>query len=197
MALADILERLAADAAEESARIARDAEERAEAVLAHARADAARTSADALERAKREATTRAQTLRATARLAARDRALAKRGELIEEALDGVVAALAALPDDAYASFVAGSVADVARGGETVLVADADRERLAGRLRDALSAAAPDLELTWSDEPAPVERGVFLRGERVSVDLSIDAVVASRRDDLAMTVARTLFGEREK
>lgn len=196
MALADILTRLASDAAEESAEIARQAEERAEAMLAAARADAARASADALERAKREATAEAQTLRATARLAARDTALAARGELVAEVLDGVADALAALPDDEYAAFFARAVADAARGGETVLVAPADRERLAQRLRAALSAQAPSLALEFSDEPAPIERGVYLRGERVSVDLSVDAVVAARRDELAMKVAAILFGERE-
>ncbi|MCX8006835.1 MAG: V-type ATP synthase subunit E family protein [Coriobacteriia bacterium] len=196
MALADILEQIASDA---------EAEVRA--ILAQAEAEAAELRRDAEERARAraerivaetqaEARREADALLAAARLRARDEALAAKQALISEALERVAAGLAALEPDRYARFIAQRVVRAARGGEELLVAEADRERLAG-LEAALMEAAREagregLVLRPSDDPAPVEHGVVLRGTRDSVDLSVAGLIDAERDRLVERLACALF-----
>lgn len=192
MALDDILERIASDATAEAAAIVGDAERRAEETLAAARERSARDSERALDRARALAEAEAGQVRAIARLTARDAELVARNRLVEQALGEVERGLAALSADRYTAFVAERIADAARGGERVLVASADLERLAG-LEKAVAEIAPGLSLQWGGE-VDVDHGVVLVGERVRADLSVAATVAARRDELAALIAETLFGK---
>jgi len=195
VALADIIKRIDGDASAEAAAVVADARAQADALLASAREETERERAATLARAEHDAAAEAETVRASARLAARDRALAARQELVDEVLAEAHRAIVALNDDAYAALLARRIAAVARGGERVLVAGSDAVRLESRLRDALDRlGAPALE--WPSRPAPVDHGVVLLGDRVSVDLSIDALIDERRDELAMIAAEKLFGGAE-
>jgi vacuolar-type H+-ATPase subunit E/Vma4 len=164
-------------------------------VVCAAREEAESARGRTLERAARDARTEAERIRATARLDARDRALAEKGALVERVLASARDALAAMPDDAYADLLARRIAAAARGGERILVAARDVPRLAERLPAAIArAGGRDLHLVWSSEVAQIEHGVVLAGDRVRYDLSIDAVIQERRDELAMRAAEVLFGE---
>ena len=197
MALADIVKHIADDAASEGALLVAHAQERAENLIAEARAEAERARAKTLERAARDAEAEAETLRASARLGARDRALATKGVLVDRVLAQARDAILALGDDEYAELLARRVARTACGGERVLMAPADVARLASQLPVAVArVTGGDLRLTWASELAPIEHGVVLRGDRVSVDLSVDAAIEERRDELVMIAAERLFGEAE-
>ncbi len=194
MALADIINRIDGDADSEGAKIVLLAEESAADVRAHAQARADQLAAARITRAERESDSEAQTLRAGARLAARDGALSAKRELLDEALETTVEALVALPDDAYAHFLGERLGREARGGETVQIAAADKARLASALPAAIRTAAPGLELTYSDEPAPgIEHGALLVADRSREDFSIATIVAERREELSMLLSRILFG----
>jgi len=193
VALVDIISRIESDAKSEGEAIMSAAEEAAEHLVSKARKDASHLSQQRIARAEREAAAEAATVRAGARLAARDTALAERRVLIEETLAGCVAALVGMPDDRYAQFLGERIARSARGGETLRIAAADRDRLASALPAAIAAAAPGLELTYSDAPADgIEHGVTLLADRSSEDFSIAGIVAERREELSMTVSRVLF-----
>lgn len=193
MALADIIARIDADAASEAADIVALAEEQAESMLAEVRAEAERSRERALVRARAEAASEADTVRASARLAARDRELAARGEMVQRALAEVERAIAALPADVYAAFLARRIVAAASGGERVQLAATDAA-LAPKVRAAVEKAAPGLALVWDDEPAGVDRGAVLVGDRVRADLSVSAAVAERRDELSMSIARALAAQ---
>lgn len=195
MALNDIVERIEGDAKTEAEALIAEAERRAAEIVSEARARAEREHARTVERARAASAAESDTLRANARLAARDRELASRNEIVSRALAEVERALAELPDDRYAAFMAARIVDAAHGGERVLVAKADRERLAG-LADRVAAVARDLTLEWTDEPASVERGVVLEGDRVRAELSLASAVAERRSELEAVVSETLFGTRD-
>jgi V/A-type H+-transporting ATPase subunit E len=193
MALADIVQRIGNDAATEAEEVVAAAKAQADALLTAARVDARQSSAATLDAARREADAEAETTRASARLAARNSGLAAKRELIDQTLGQARDAIAQLPDADYAAFLAARIARAARGGERVLIAPADVARLANRLPEAVAAVGGP-RLYWATELAPVERGVVLRGDRVSVDLSIGAIVDEQRDTLAMTAADRLFGK---
>lgn len=201
MALADILERIAADARTEADTIVREAEAAAEATLAQAHAEAETTAEEIARASAATASSEAETVTAAARLAARDRALAARRELVERVLRDSVDALVGLSDDAYAAFLARGVVAAARGGERVLIAPADAVRLAGRLHAALRQLAGEagngLDLTFGEEPADgIEHGVLLEGHRVRIEVSPASALAARREELTMLASKTLFPEGE-
>ncbi|MBA4370000.1 MAG: hypothetical protein C0418_00265 [Coriobacteriaceae bacterium] len=193
MAIADILGRIGTDAEGEAATIMADAERETQRVVAEARAEADRDAVLVVERAAVRAAADADTMRATARLRARDRLLAVRREFVDRALTEVETAMVALPDERYAALLAAAAVRAARGGETVRVAAADAAR-ASAIRGAVERAAPDLVLEWSGEPADVDRGVVLAGDRVRAEVSAASLVEERREDLALIVAQVLFGE---
>lgn len=191
MAIDDIVRRIAEDAENEAASLLAEAEEEAAAVRAEATARAHAAAAHLLAHGSTLAEREAETIVAGARLSARDGMLAARHELDAEVLTRAEQALLALADADYAALIARGIASVARGGETVLVAEADAERLRSNLAAALSAAgAPALPIGGT---APIERGVVLEGDRVRVEVSPASIIAARRADLFAMTDRELFG----
>lgn len=193
MALSDIIAKIESDAAAEAARIVSTAEKRAEGIRAAAREKADAYTAEVLAAAKTVAKRESDTVVVNARLRGRDDLVAARRQLVEEALAGAAEAIASLPDDRYAAFLAARIASMARGGETLSFGklDAAREKA---VRAELSRVAPELDLAASAEAAPFDRGALLTGDRVRADLSLQALVEARRDELEMAVAAVLFGE---
>lgn len=196
MALQDILDRIEREAVEEAMRLEADAADEAGRAVAEAEERAAEIRRTLVERARAEAVVAADTLRANARLAVRDDGLrAKRG-LAERALADARARLASMPDGEYVALLAARIVGVAQGGETVRAGSADAVRLRGALPEAVTAAAGrDLGLTYADEAGDFERGVVLEGDRMRVDLTLEAMVAERAEELVGEAARVLFGER--
>lgn len=196
MALSDILERIAADAAAEAGEIRAAAEADAELIRSRAAEHAADVTARIARDGASDAAREAQTIAAAARLTSRDEGLSAKGALIDRALEKLEAAVAGLPSSEYTAFLARQIVESARGDERVLVAAADREKLAG-LKSAVTALAAKqgrtLALTYPGDPAPVAHGVVLAGERDSVDLSVAGIIGAQREQLTMRLASALFG----
>lgn len=195
MALADILSRIECDAAEEAARIERAAQAKGEELIAESTANAEAEAARIVAAATRDAQAEASTLLAAARLEARDRALAEKRSVVAEALEGVAAAIAALPAEQYARFLGGAIAAQARTGDVVALAASDLHHLEA-IRETVHAVAPGLSLTWSDEPAQIDRGALVIGGRTRAEITPQAIVAERRDQLEVIVSARLFEPRE-
>jgi len=192
VALADILRRIEEDAEAEAAAILREAEEAAAAVRAQAQERARLRTEQVVARTKAEAEAAARTRLATARLAARDNALAAKRHLVERVLAEVVAHLEELPADEYAAFIARQVAQVARGGEALSIGQEDHMRLSARIAPALAAAGAQVSVRGTT--AALDRGVLIEGDRVRVEVSARALVASRKERLVEVVSRALFGD---
>lgn len=191
MAIADIISRIEDDAQAEASAIVAAAQERADAALAAARTAAERDAARIKARGAEAAHVEAQTLRANARLAARDALLGVRKELAERVLAGVREALETLPDDEYAAFIAQETARVAIPGQRIRVATADAARLAelGSL-----VAAHGIEMAVEGEATDLERGVRVEGDGVRVEASPAAYVAEHHGDMLQIAVRELFSE---
>lgn len=193
MAIIDIIERIEADAAAEAGAIVEAAEAEAARLLADAEATLAAEREEALATVGREAAEEAGMLLANARLVARDALLVEKRALVERVLERARESLEALPDAQYLEFIAAGVREAATGGETLAVAPADTRRLGGL---ATRLAELGVRVTPASEPAPLERGVLLTGDRVRVEVSPAATIAGRRDELLLTAARELFGRKE-
>jgi len=190
VALSDIIARIEADAQAEADRIVAEATQRAEQIEAAARAGAERETAKTLAAARATARIDAETIVVKARLAARDAAVARRRELVDRALEATVDAIAGLPDEQYVAWLAARVVDAATGGETLRVGSADTAHEQA-LRREIERIAPSLQLADSAQPAPFARGALLEGRRVRADLSLETLVADRRDALELVVAVVL------
>ncbi len=197
MALSDIIERIARDAALEADAILASATAEADRLVAAAEAEATDAATKAEHLSARQAEQSAETVLAGARLHARDAQVAARGELIGRALASLEERIIGLPDDAYTAFIARAVLDAATGTEALRVAAADRTRLAG-LEAAVTAmareAGRDMALRFETEPATAVNGVVLLGDRSANDLSVSGLIAARRESLVMRFAELLFVE---
>lgn len=192
MAIDDIVARIASDAESEAAALFDAARADAERIVEAARDRAETRAARALARARTEAERDASTLLAGARLSSRDALLTARNASGADALARVEAALLALPDKAYAAVLARAIAPVAAPGSVLMLGTDDAVRLRTTLPDALRAVG--VEVSVSDVPADVARGVVIGGDRVRVEVSPAAIVAARREELAADIDRGLFGQ---
>lgn len=191
MAIADIISRIENDAQAEAAAIVAAAEERADSLVAAARAEAEREAARIKAHEAEVARVQAETLLANARLTARDALLGAKRDLAERALATARETLEALPDDEYAAFIAREIARAAVPGQRAQIASADADRLAG-LDSLVVLHGIDVEI---DGIAPdLARGVRLEGDGVMVEVSPAAYMAEHHDDLLHVAVRGLFQE---
>lgn len=194
MALTDIIRRIGADTEAEAGAIIVAAQTEADRLRAAAERAAAERAHVELERVEHEAAEEAQTLIAAARLRGRDRILAEKRGFLDRVLRDAIARVEALPDDAYAALLAREVAAVARGGEHLEVGTLDADRLAKTLPVALEAAGVGT-VTVTGSPS-LERGVLVRGNRMTVEVSAASIAHARRGELEAVAASTLFGKAE-
>lgn len=193
MALADIINKIEADGQSEADRVLAAASERAAEIVAAAESAARANDESATVATQVETAREVSRIVVSAKLAARDGALARRHELVDEVLAATGDALAALSDADYATFLARRIIDVAHGGETILVGSDDSQRV-DAIVEALRMLAPGLTVAFSEAPAGFDRGVLIEGDRVRADLSLTTLVQERRDDLELTIASVLFSE---
>ncbi len=196
MALADILQRIAADSREEANALLAQGEAEAERTLHDAQVAAERLKQETLKTEVEAAEMEAATRLASARLRARDRAVAERRALVERVLTLVRERMTALPDAEYAKLLARGVSAVARGGEKVLIGGDDASRLRSGLAEALAACGVS-GVTVSDEPADVAQGVVVIGDRVRAEVSPAAMIEARREEITLSIAEILFGEKDE
>ncbi|HSW41083.1 MAG TPA: V-type ATP synthase subunit E family protein [Patescibacteria group bacterium] len=192
MALAEIVNRISEDARQEAGDVVRAAERSADDLRQEARVRAARASEQLIARGRAEAEAEAKTRLARARLADRDRRLAVKRDLVQRVLQGAVARLEALPDEEYAALLAREVKRAARGGERLVLGEADHPRLAPHLPAALAREQVGIEVAAST--GEIEAGVLLLGERTRVEISARVLVESRADRLTTVASAFLFGE---
>jgi vacuolar-type H+-ATPase subunit E/Vma4 len=191
VALADIINRIEADAAAEAAQLLSDADARAFEVLEAARREAVEQAARIGADARRDADSEAATRLAGARLIARDVELTARRTLIDEAMTALSVAVEALPADDYVHFLGARLASGVRTGDSVAMG-AEDAKLVDTVRAAVEAGAPGVELTWSSETAPFQRGALVSGPRTRLEVTPRSVIESQRDELDVRLARALF-----
>lgn len=193
MALADIIKRIEADTQAEAESIVAAAQAEADRMRREAERAAAQHAEQELARVRVEVAEEVRTRSATARLGGRDLVIGEKRAFIDRAIAAAISRIEALPDAEYAALLAREVAAVMRGGEVIEVGSADAGRLEAALPAALAAAGVDARVSGRSDA--LERGVVVRGERMSVVVSVASMAEARRAELEQLTSGVLFGER--
>jgi V/A-type H+/Na+-transporting ATPase subunit E len=194
MALADIVKRIAEDARREADDLVLAAERSADALREEAETRARYTHEQILTHGRAEVEAEAKTRLASARLAARDRLLAAKRDLVQRTFEGAVVRLESLPDEEYSALIAREIQAIARGGEQIVLGESDERRLSTYLPGAL--AGREVGTAIGGSTAAIDKGALLLGERMRVEVSVRALVDGRADQLTALIGGILFGDAE-
>lgn len=172
---------LAANAAENAAAIRRDYQ---------AQADA--SARDSAQRAQTQAAEHLEHLNGSSQLACRQRVLAAKQQLIDEAFARTAQALAALPQADYIDLLAALAAENGSGDEELLLSARDREAVGAAVVDAANARKPGASFHLSGETRDTGGGLVLRRGRVELNCSFTEKLRQLRQEESSAVARLLF-----
>lgn len=172
---------LAASAAENAAAILRDCQAQADAV-----------TRDSAQRAEAQAAEHLEHLNGSSQLACRQRVLAAKQQLIDEAFARAAQALAALPQAEYVDLLAALAAENGSGDEELLLSAHDRETVGAAVVDAANAKRPGTAFRLSDETRDTGGGLVLRRARVELNCSFTEKLRQLRQEESSAVAKLLF-----
>ena len=172
---------LAASAAENAAAILRDCQAQADAV-----------TRDSAQRAAAQAAEHLEHLNGSSQLACRQRVLAAKQQLIDEAFARTAQALAALPQADYIDLLAALAAENGSGDEELLLSARDREAVGAAVVDAANAKRPGAAFRLSDETRDTGGGLVLRRDRVELNCSFTEKLRQLRQEESSAVAQLLF-----
>ena len=172
---------LAASAAENAAAILRDCQAQADAV-----------TRDSAQRAEAQAAEHLEHLNGSSQLACRQRVLAAKQQLIDEAFARAAQALAALPQAEYVDLLAALAVENGSGDEELLLSAHDRETVGAAVVDAANANRPGTAFRLSDETRDTGGGLVLRRDRVELNCSFTEKLRQLRQEESSAVAKLLF-----
>ena len=192
-----ILDRIRQDAQDKALALDRDADEEIARLKESAEEETASEVRAVLEGAEKDAE-KIVTLAKSAAVALRKKkALEAKSRALDEAIAEALKALAALPEKDYAALVLTLVEKNTdeQAGEVFLAAGrpvADREAFAAKL-----AALPGKKLTLSDKTVPLATGALVSYGKIVLDLSFEAVVLDKKDDVRDRLADLIFRDAAK
>lgn len=172
---------LAASAAENAAAILRDCQAQADAV-----------TRDSAQRAEAQAAEHLEHLNGSSQLACRQRVLAAKQQLIDEAFARAAQALAALPQADYIDLLASLTAENGSGDEELLLSKTDRDAVGAAVVEAANAKKPGAAFRLSDETRDTGGGLVLRRGRVELNCSFTEKLRQLRQEESSAVAQLLF-----
>jgi len=189
-------------------RIKADIQAEADALLQQAEADAAdirladdKRQQDAywqkLNAGTREAEVHIERAASMAELESKKQLLAQKQELVSRAFDEALNMLAALPENQYVSMLAGFAAKGAEtGNEQLIFSQRDRAAVGKKVcvaaNELLTAQGTPANLTMAETSRPMAGGVIVTDGSIDVNFSLEALIASGRDEMTEQVAKILF-----
>lgn len=186
-----ILQGILDDAKQQADKVLTEGAARCEEIAAEsaekAKAYAAQTVSDAL----RKAQAIKKNSESATELAIRDARLKKKHEEIEKTVKMAVEKIVSLPDDKYFALLCSLAKANSRDtqGELLLGA-ADLIRDVELFKELLKKA--DVKVSVSSTPATVQNGFILKYGDIQYNLSLDAVIADKKDALQDCINRILF-----
>jgi vacuolar-type H+-ATPase subunit E/Vma4 len=197
--LAEIVQRIAADAELESDRIVSEARERAADIAARAKAGSSETREKTLSEAKAKAARDSAHVLASARLAARNEVLEEKRIALDDAETLARELLAKMGEGAYRGVLAAAAAEHGLGDETVAFDPLDAERLGVDLvklaNDRLVKAGRPGKLALAGATADLGgAGLLLLGDGSEQRITPATLVAEARIELEPEIARSLFAD---
>ncbi len=192
-----ITARIEAEAAADAARIEEDARAQSETIRAEGETKAQERYWEKVREGVKAAEDRAQRLSKAANMEARKSILSSKQEIVENVFRLAEEKLRALSGDAYVDFLAGQAARAAANGRGQIVLTAQDKKTCGskvlsRANARLAAEGKNACLTISDEEGGFSGGLILRDGDISVNCTIEALMAQAREDMAAEAAAELF-----
>lgn len=188
-------------------KIAEDARQEADSILAEARAQAAGIASKYAALAKEESDKilvagderSKEILRRTVSAAEQEekqQLLATKQKMISRAFDIALQKLFALPENEYVTLLANLAAEASStGSEEVILSSKDRangEKILNSANEFLAKAGKKNNLTLSAETGAFNGGLMLRSGHVETNCTLDAILRLSRENLAPEVAAALF-----
>ena len=185
--LEKIVARMEADTRAECDALTASAAENAAAILRDCRAQA-----DAVARDSRQAAEHLEHLNGSSQLACRQKVLAAKQQLIDEAFAGAAQRLSSLPQAEYIDLLAALAAENGSGDEELLLSAKDREAVGPAVVKAANARKAGAAFRLSEETRETGGGLVLRRGRVELNCSFTEKLRQLRQEESSAVARLLF-----
>lgn len=187
-----IVARMEEDTRAECDALAASAAENAAAILRSYQAQADALTQDSAQRAAAQAAEHLAHLNGSSQLACRQRVLAAKQQLIDEAFARAAQALTALPQADYIDLLAALAAENGNGDEELLLSPHDRETVGAAAVAAANARKPGAAFRLSDETRETGGGLVLRRGRVELNCSFTEKLRQLRQEESSAVAKLLF-----
>ena len=193
-----ITARIETDAVADAARIDQQTKEQCDAIKAEGDKKAQEGYWEKVRQGVKNAEDRVQRLAKTADMEARKSVLSFKQSLVAEAFDKAENKLNALDGDAYVSFLAALAARASVTGSEQIVLNAGDKTAYGakviaQANAALKAAGKPAGLTLAEQAGSFGKGLVCRQGSVSVNCTVEALMAQAREEMASDVAAALFG----
>ena len=192
-----ITARIETEAVADAARIAQETKAQCDAIKAEGEKKAQEGYWEKVRQGVKSAEDRVQRLAKTADMEARKSVLSFKQSIVADAFDRAEARLNALEGDAYVSFLAALAARAAvTGTEQLVLNAADKaaygQKVVAQANAALKAAGKTAGLTLSEKEGGFGKGLVCRQGSVSVNCTVEALMAQARESMASDVATQLF-----
>lgn len=190
-----IIDRISGDAQREIDDVLAKARAEAEKITAQYQAQAKAEADDILTRGKKAAVERGERLASVAQLECRKEVLRAKQEVIDEAFQLALEKLTQLPQEVYVALLADlAVKAAAKGTEKLIFSVADRARVGKAVVVAANQKLGERgQLTLSQETRPMQGGFVLSDGAVEVNCTFQTLVRLQRETLSTQVAGVLFG----
>lgn len=190
--LEKIVARMESDTRAECDALAASAAENAAAILRDCQAQADAAARDSRQRAAAQAAEHLEHLNGSSQLACRQRVLAAKQALIDEAFVRAAKALAALPQAEYIDLLATLAAENGSGDEELLLSAADRDAVGAAVVEAANRKRAGAAFRLSEETRDTGGGLVLRRDRVELNCSFAEKLRQLRQEESSAVAKLLF-----
>ena len=190
--LEKIVARMESDTRAECDALAASAAENAAAILRSCQAQADAAARDSRQRAASQAAEHLEHLNGSSQLACRQRVLAAKQALIDEAFVRAAKALAALPQAEYIDLLATLAAENGSGDEELLLSAADRDAVGAAVVEAANRKRAGAAFRLSEETRDTGGGLVLRRGRVELNCSFTEKLRQLRQEESSAVAQLLF-----
>lgn len=189
-----------ADAETEAARIGAAAVRERDKALDDARRQADALTAELVKAAEEEIERDKKRRSAAAELAARDKVLSAKQELIEKVFDLAGERLSEVDEGVYVDLCARLLAENAAGGEEAIFDDSTppsaRNEIVDRANRGL-AAVGKTPVAAAEQTRRFGKGFILHRDRIELSFAFDRLVGDVRDELEPQVVATLFSDAKK
>ncbi len=192
-----ITARIEAAAVADAARIEDEARAQSGVIQAQGEAKAQESYWNKVREGVKAAEDRSSRLAKAADMEARKSVLASKQKLVSQVFDLAEEKLRAISGDEYVEFLAGQASRAAVSGKEQIVLSAKDKKTYGskvvsRANARLSEEKETAALTLSDETGDFTGGLILREGNISVNCTIEALMAQAREDMASDAAAELF-----